>query len=86
MPSLHRITKLIDFCYGHRLMNYAGKCRFLHGHNGRIEVDERHATSVAGVWAGGDCVGGKLDLTVQAVEDGKRAAHAIDHALSAPRA
>ena len=28
----------------------------------------------------------ELDLTVQAVEDGKRAAHAIDHALSAPRA
>ena len=54
--------------------------------DGRIVVDERHATSLAGVWAGGDCVGGKLDLTVQAVEDGKRAAHAIDHALSARRA
>jgi len=39
MGKLHRITKLIDFCYGHRLMNYDGKCRFLHGHNGRIEVD-----------------------------------------------
>ena len=54
--------------------------------DGRIVVDDHHATSVAGVWAGGDCVGGKLDLTVQAVEDGKRAAHAIDHALSARRA
>lgn len=50
---------------------------------GRIVVDERLATSVPGVWAGGDCVGGKLDLTVQAVEDGKRAALAIDAALSA---
>ncbi len=39
MPKLHRITKLIDFCYGHRLLNYDGKCRYLHGHNGRIEVD-----------------------------------------------
>ena len=39
MGKLHRITKMIDFCYGHRLLNYDGKCRYLHGHNGRIEVD-----------------------------------------------
>lgn len=39
MGTSHRITKLIDFCYGHRLLNYGGKCRFLHGHNGRLEVD-----------------------------------------------
>ena len=38
MP-LYRITKAIDFCYGHRLIDYAGKCRYLHGHNGRLEVD-----------------------------------------------
>jgi 6-pyruvoyltetrahydropterin/6-carboxytetrahydropterin synthase len=25
----------IDFCYGHRLLRYAGKCRHLHGHNGK---------------------------------------------------
>ena len=36
---LYRITKAIDFCYGHRLIDYAGKCRYLHGHNGRLEVD-----------------------------------------------
>ena len=28
----------IDFCYGHRLLNYSGKCRHLHGHNGRVIV------------------------------------------------
>lgn len=39
MAPLHRVTKLIDFCYGHRLLNYDGKCRHLHGHNGRLEVD-----------------------------------------------
>jgi 6-pyruvoyltetrahydropterin/6-carboxytetrahydropterin synthase len=33
------ITKKIEFCYGHRLMKYEGKCRHLHGHNGVIEVD-----------------------------------------------
>lgn len=29
---------MIDFCYGHRLLNYKGKCRHLHGHNGRVEI------------------------------------------------
>lgn len=36
---MHRVTKQIDFCYGHRLLNYDGKCRQLHGHNGLLEVD-----------------------------------------------
>ncbi len=49
--------------------------------DGRIAVDDQFATSLPGVWAGGDCVGVKLDLTVQAVEDGKRAARAIDEFL-----
>ena len=35
----HKITKSIDFCYGHRLLEYDGKCKHLHGHNGLIEVD-----------------------------------------------
>ncbi|MDZ4811676.1 MAG: NAD(P)-dependent oxidoreductase [Pseudomonadota bacterium] len=50
--------------------------------NGRIRVDAQFATSLPGVWAGGDCVGGKVDLTVQAVEDGKRAARAIHAAIT----
>jgi len=48
---------------------------------GRIAVSADFATSLPGVWAGGDCVGGKLDLTVQSVEDGKRAGIAINVAL-----
>jgi 6-pyruvoyltetrahydropterin/6-carboxytetrahydropterin synthase len=32
--SIHRVTKEIHFCYGHRLLNYNGKCKNLHGHNG----------------------------------------------------
>jgi dihydropyrimidine dehydrogenase (NAD+) subunit PreT len=48
---------------------------------GRIVVNADFATSLPGVWAGGDCVGSAVDLTVQAVEDGKRAAHSIDQAL-----
>jgi 6-pyruvoyltetrahydropterin/6-carboxytetrahydropterin synthase len=35
---MFRITKEIYFCYGHRLLNYAGKCRHLHGHNGKAVV------------------------------------------------
>lgn len=35
---MFRVTKEIYFCYGHRLLDYAGKCRNLHGHNGRAVV------------------------------------------------
>jgi glutamate synthase (NADPH/NADH) small chain len=49
--------------------------------SGRIAVDAERRTSVAGVWAGGDCAAGGRDLTVVAVEDGKRAALSIDRAL-----
>jgi glutamate synthase (NADPH/NADH) small chain len=49
--------------------------------DGRIAVDDERRTSIPGVWAGGDCVAGGKDLTVVAVEDGKRAALSIDRAL-----
>ena len=32
------MTREVDFCYGHRLLNYEGKCRHLHGHNGRAVI------------------------------------------------
>jgi 6-pyruvoyltetrahydropterin/6-carboxytetrahydropterin synthase len=35
---MYRISRQIDFCYGHRLLNYQGKCRHLHGHNGRALI------------------------------------------------
>ena len=35
---MYFLTQEIDFCYGHRLLNYAGKCRNLHGHNARAEI------------------------------------------------
>ena len=31
---MFRVTREIHFCYGHRLLDYEGKCRHLHGHNG----------------------------------------------------
>ena len=36
---MYSVTKIIHFCYGHRLLNYAGKCRYLHGHNGKVEIE-----------------------------------------------
>jgi glutamate synthase (NADPH/NADH) small chain len=50
--------------------------------DGRIVVTGEGETSMPGVFAGGDCVAG-IDLTVSAVEDGKRAAVAIDGRLGA---
>ncbi|MFO1021877.1 MAG: 6-carboxytetrahydropterin synthase [Planctomycetales bacterium] len=35
---MFRVTQEIDFCYGHRLLNYEGKCKHLHGHNGRLLI------------------------------------------------
>src|SRR3954447_24253047 len=35
---MYRVTREIAFCYGHRLLNYAGKCQHLHGHNGRAVI------------------------------------------------
>src|SRR5438270_9302958 len=35
---MFRVTREIHFCYGHRLLNYDGKCRHLHGHNGRAVI------------------------------------------------
>ncbi len=32
------VTREITFCYGHRLLNYDGKCRHLHGHNGKAVI------------------------------------------------
>ncbi len=49
--------------------------------HGKIVVDEHQATSLPGVWAGGDCVFGGEDLTVSAVQHGKVAAHAIHRHL-----
>ena len=35
---MYSVTRVIHFCYGHRLLNYPGKCRVPHGHNGKIEI------------------------------------------------
>jgi len=41
---MFRVSREIDFCYGHRLLNYDGKCKHLHGHNGRAIITIESAT------------------------------------------
>jgi 6-pyruvoyltetrahydropterin/6-carboxytetrahydropterin synthase len=36
---MYKVTKRLTFCYGHRLMDYEGKCRVPHGHNGVVEIE-----------------------------------------------
>ena len=50
--------------------------------NGKIAVNSKLETSIPFVWAGGDCINSGEDLTVQAVEDGKQAAIAINEKLT----
>jgi 6-pyruvoyltetrahydropterin/6-carboxytetrahydropterin synthase len=35
----YQVTKVMEFSYGHRLLEHDGKCRYLHGHNGLLEID-----------------------------------------------
>jgi 6-pyruvoyltetrahydropterin/6-carboxytetrahydropterin synthase len=38
---MYSVTKKIDFCYGHRLLDYGGVCKHPHGHNALAEVEVR---------------------------------------------
>jgi 6-pyruvoyltetrahydropterin/6-carboxytetrahydropterin synthase len=38
---MYSVTKRIDFCYGHRLLDYQGVCRYPHGHNAVAEIEVR---------------------------------------------
>ena len=41
---MYSVTKRIDFCYGHRLLDYDGVCKHPHGHNAKVEVEVRTGT------------------------------------------
>jgi len=51
--------------------------------SGRIATDKAGKTNLPSVWAGGDCRAGGQDLTVEAVDHGKRSAYAIHHTFAA---
>lgn len=42
-----QVTKIINFSAAHRLTDYNGSCRYLHGHNYRLEVTvKKHRDSI----------------------------------------
>jgi 6-pyruvoyltetrahydropterin/6-carboxytetrahydropterin synthase len=41
---MYSVTKRIDFCYGHRLLDYDGICKHPHGHNAVAEIEIRTDT------------------------------------------
>ena len=36
---MYSVTKRLDFCYGHRLLDYDGICKHPHGHNAVVEIE-----------------------------------------------
>ncbi len=40
---MYSVTKRVEFCYGHRLLDHDGMCRHLHGHNAVVEIELRSA-------------------------------------------
>jgi glutamate synthase (NADPH/NADH) small chain len=77
------VFKAVGQILGDGLPVTAGSTLKMHG--GRISVGGDRSTSIAGVWAGGDCIDGGQDLTVTAVQDGKVAAHSMDRYLRGRR-
>jgi 6-pyruvoyltetrahydropterin/6-carboxytetrahydropterin synthase len=36
---MYSVTKRLEFCYGHRLLDYNGVCKHPHGHNAVAEIE-----------------------------------------------
>ena len=77
-----QVFKAIGQSFVPAALNGSGAAIELEG--GRIKVDAEGRTSLAKVWAGGDCVAdSREDLTVSAVAAGRDAAESIHRALTA---
>ena len=75
-----QVFKAIGQTFVPAALNGSGAAIELEG--GRIKVDAEGRTSLAKVWAGGDCVRAGEDLTVTSVAQGRDAAESIHRALS----
>ena len=75
-----QIFKAIGQTFVPAALNGSGAAIELEG--GRIKVDAEGRTSLAKVWAGGDCVRAGEDLTVTSVAQGRDAAESIHRALT----
>lgn len=76
-----QVFKAIGQSFDAKGLNGSGAHLMMEG--GRIKVDDEGRTSIAMVWAGGDCIHGGDDLTVSAVAQGRDAAESINRALMA---
>ena len=72
------VLKAIGQTLGSALLAEAG----FQMQSGRLATDANGLTSLPGIWAGGDCRAGGLDLTVEAVQHGKLSALAIHTRLT----
>ena len=75
-----QVFKAIGQTFVPAALNGSGASIELEG--GRIKVDGEGRTSMAKVWAGGDCIRGGEDLTVTSVAQGRDAAESIHRALT----
>ena len=80
MLAADQVFKAIGQTFVPAALNGSGAALELEG--GRIRVDGEGRTSMAKVWAGGDCIRGGEDLTVTSVAQGRDAAESIHRALS----
>ena len=78
--SADQVFKAIGQSFEPAALNGSGASIALE--NGRIKVDAEGRTSLARVWAGGDCILGGEDLTVSAVAQGRDAAESIHRTLT----
>lgn len=84
---MYQITQEISFCYGHRLLHYAGKCGRLHGHNGVAQITLRaEALDAQGMVADFDAVEKVLRAFIDEAIDHRMLLHRDDPALPALRA
>jgi glutamate synthase (NADPH/NADH) small chain len=75
-----QIFKAIGQTFEPAALNGSGASVAMQG--GRISVDAEGRTSLAKVWAGGDCIAVGDDLTVSAVAQGRDAAESIHRSLT----
>jgi 6-pyruvoyltetrahydropterin/6-carboxytetrahydropterin synthase len=70
---MYRVTKEIWFCYGHRLLNYSGKCAHLHGHNGKAVITVETAAL--------DSLGMVVDFSLMKKVIGQWIDETLDHTM-----
>ena len=81
---MYQITRELAFCYGHRLLDYTGKCSQLHGHNARVVLTlETADLDAAGMVADFGTVRERVGAWIEAALDHRMILHRDDPAVAA---